>query len=383
MFNTFSVFYQRLKSRFADSLDRFTSSTPNQDSAHSPDQLLLDPPPIWSRILIWSLGIGSLSLIVWASFNTVEETAQLPGQLETFRSQVKVKSPESALISEVKVRQHDEVDAGQLLLTLNRDDLTPQISLLQQKLLLIDARNSFEVKSFETQRKQLEAQVSLNRDILVRLKSLYEQGSSSEVQYLEKQNQVFQNEQDLLALIDDHAKSLNVRQIERNDILNQIRELTYRSSQFDITSPINGSLQSLNVNFAGERVQPGELLATIVPHEGLIASVQVSSRLSAPVNPGTSAEITVDAFPANDFGTLSGFVKSISPTTSVADEQGTSPAYVARIEIDRNEIPSDFPPDALRSGMGVTARVVLEEKRTISIIFNFVQDLFKPLVERR
>ena len=77
------------------------------------------------------------------------------------------------------------------------------------------------------------------------------------------------------------------------------------------------------------------------------------------------------------------FRESISPTTSAPNEQGTSPAYVARIEIDRNEIPSDFPPDALRSGMGVTARVVLEEKRTISIIFNFVQDLFKPLVERR
>ena len=67
-----------------------------------------------------------MRLILWASLNTVEETAQLPGQLETFRSQVKVKSPESALISEVNVRQHDEVEAGQLLLILDRDDLTPR-----------------------------------------------------------------------------------------------------------------------------------------------------------------------------------------------------------------------------------------------------------------
>jgi hemolysin D len=130
-------------------------------------------------------------------------------------------------------------------------------------------------------------------------------------------------------------------------------------------------------------VQSGDLLATIVPQEGLIASVQVSSRLSAPIKPGTSAEITVDAFPSSEYGTLKGVVTTISPTTSSPDRQATSPAYVARIALSPDSVPQNLPPDALRSGMGITASIVLEKKRIISIVFNIMQDLFAPLTERR
>lgn len=357
------------------------------DSIQAPDtdtqQLLLEPPPIWSRILIWTLGVGSFSLVVWASFNTFEETAQLPGQLETIRSQVIIKSPESALIAQVNVRQHQNISTGQLLFVLDRADILPKIQTLENKLSMIKEKNIYEERSFLNQRKQLQAQVNLNQEVLSRIKSLVDQGSASEVQFLEKQNQVYQNRQDLQNLLDERLRSQTLQNIEKNDISDQIRELKQRSQKFDIKSPISGTLQSLNIQARGERVQIGDLLATVIPQEGLIASVQVSSRLSAPIKPGTSAEITVDAFPANDFGTIDGIVTSLSPTTSTPDNQGTSPAYVARIELSPDSIPQTLPADALRSGMGITASIILEKKRTISIVFNIIQDLFAPLAERR
>ena len=46
-----------------------------------------------------------------------------------------------------------------------------------------------------------------------------------------------------------------------------------------------------------------------------------------------------------------GKVVSISPTTSNPDQQGTSPAYIARIGIQREALPENLPPDSLRSGM--------------------------------
>lgn len=357
------------------------------DSIQAPDtdtqQLLLEPPPIWSRILIWTLGVGSFSLVVWASFNTFEETAQLPGQLETIRSQVIIKSPESALIAQVNVRQHQNISTGQLLFVLDRTDILPKIQTLENKLSMIKEKNIYEERSFLNQRKQLQAQVNLNQEVLSRIKSLVDQGSASEVQFLEKQNQVYQNRQDLQNLLDERLRSQTLQNIEKNDISDQIRELKQRSQKFDIKSPISGTLQSLNIQARGERVQIGDLLATVIPQEGLIASVQVSSRLSAPIKPGTSAEITVDAFPASDFGTIDGIVTSLSPTTSTPDNQGTSPAYVARIELSPDSIPQTLPADALRSGMGITASIILEKKRTISIVFSIIQDLFAPLAERR
>lgn len=354
-----------------------------QTSDNDTQQLLLEPPPVWSRILIWTLGLGSISLVIWASLNTVEETAQLPGQLETIRSQVSIKSPESTLIDKVNVRQHQYVRTGQLLFILDRADITPMIRTLENKLSMINDKNTYEERSFLSRQKQLQAQVFLNQEVLSRLQSLVDQGSASEVQLLEKQNQVFQNRQDLQNLLDERLKSEVIQSIEKNDIANQIRELKQRSQKFDILSPISGTLQSLNIQAKGELVQSGDLLATIVPQEGLIASVQVSSRLSAPIKPGTSAEITVDAFPSSEYGTLKGVVTTISPTTSSPDRQATSPAYVARIALSPDSVPQNLPPDALRSGMGITASIVLEKKRIISIVFNIMQDLFAPLTERR
>lgn len=368
---------------FTSKLNAYPSEDIRQSSDNDAQQLLLEPPPVWSRILIWTLGVGSISLVVWASLNTVEETAQLPGQLETIRSQVTIKSPESALVDQVNVRQHHYVKTGQLLFILDRADITPLIRTLEKKLNFIDDRNKYEERSFLSRQKQLQAQVFLNQEVFSRLQSLVDQGSASEVQLLEKQNQVFQNRQDLQNLLDERLKAESVQRIEKNDITNQIRELKQRSRKFDILSPISGTLQSLNIQAKGERVQAGDLLATIVPEEGLIASVQVSSRLSAPIKPGTSAEITVDAFPSSDYGTIKGVVTTISPTTSSPDRQATSPAYVARIALNPDSVPQNLPPDALRSGMGITASIVLEKKRTISIVFNIIQDLFAPLTERR
>jgi multidrug resistance efflux pump len=194
---------------------------------------------------------------------------------------------------------------------------------------------------------------------------------------------LFQSRQEFQVLLAEKAKASTNYRIELNDVNNQLQELQGRSKQFDIQAPIAGTLQRMAVQAKGERVQAGDVLATVVPKEGLIASVQVSSRLAAPITPGKPAEITVDAFPANDFGTLKGEVESISPTTSTPDAKGQAPAYMARIRIPPAGIPARFPAESLRSGMGITARVVLEEKPMISLVFDFVNDLFKPMTERR
>ena len=346
-------------------------------------QLLLTPPPVWSRVLIWSLSIGSLALVVWAFVNTIEETSNLPGQLETLRSEVSVKSPDTAVVSAVRVRQYATVRARQVLFVLSREDLEPRLQSLQRKQRMLGQRHAHEQSSFRTRLLQTQAQIRLNEDLTARLAGLVEQGSVQEVQLLEKKNQLYQSRQELQTLEAERAKAETNYRIELNDVNNQLQELQGRSRQFDIQAPIAGTLQRMTVQARGERVQAGDVLATVVPQEGLIASVQVSSRLAAPIGPGKAAEITVDAFPSNEFGTLKGEVESISPTTSTPDAKGEAPAYMARIRIPPAGIPERFPAASLRSGMGITARVILEEKPMISLVFDFVRDLFKPMAERR
>lgn len=374
-----------LITRLFTSGDRVQSSMSSsaEGEVEKNHQLLLTPPPVWTRIMIWGLSIGSVSLVVWASVNKLEETSSLPGQLETLSSEVSIKSPDTALVAEVKVRQYQTVSARQVLFVLSREDLDPRLQSLKRKISMLEQRNDQEQLSFRNRLLQTKAQIQLNADIVARLAGLFKQGSVQEVQLLEKKNQLFQSRQEFQVLLAEMAKASTNFRIEFNDVNNQLEELQGRSKQFDIQAPIAGTLQRMAVQSKGERVQAGDVLATVVPKEGLIASVQVSSRLAAPITPGKPAEITVDAFPSNDFGTLKGEVESISPTTSTPDAKGQAPAYMARIRIPPAGIPARFPAESLRSGMGITARVVLEEKPMISLVFDFVNDLFKPMTERR
>jgi multidrug resistance efflux pump len=350
-------------------------------------QMLLTPPPIWSRTLIWSLSIGSLVLLTWSVFTKIEETSSLPGQLETLRSEVSVRSPDTAVVSAVKVRQYQQVKLNQVLYVLSRQDLEPRLNGLKRKLVMLYDRNYHEQKSLQSRLRQAKAQINLNANIVRRLRSLYQQGSVQEVQLLEKQNQLYQSRQEYQTLSEERAKAAINYRIEANDVRNQLQELQGRSRQFEIHTPIAGTLQKMAVQAKGERVQAGDVLATVVPREGLIAAVQVSSRLAGPIAPGKPVDITVDAFPANDFGTLKGEVETISPTTAAADARAQAqtqpPAYLARIRISPSGIPAEFPAASLRSGMGITARVVLKEKPVISLVFDFVRDLFQPMADRR
>jgi multidrug resistance efflux pump len=349
--------------------------------------MLLTPPPIWSRTLIWSLSIGSLVLLTWSVFTKIEETSSLPGQLETLRSEVSVRSPDTAVVSAVKVRQYQQVKLNQVLYVLSRQDLEPRLNGLKRKLVMLYDRNYHEQKSLQSRLRQAKAQINLNANIVRRLRSLYQQGSVQEVQLLEKQNQLYQSRQEYQTLSEERAKAAINYRIEANDVRNQLQELQGRSRQFEIHTPIAGTLQKMAVQAKGERVQAGDVLATVVPREGLIAAVQVSSRLAGPIAPGKPVDITVDAFPANDFGTLKGEVETISPTTAAADARAQAqtqpPAYLARIRISPSGIPAEFPAASLRSGMGITARVVLKEKPVISLVFDFVRDLFQPMADRR
>ena len=357
-----------------------SSGMGREDTRH---HMLLTPPPRWSRTLIWTLGLGSIALLGWSCVSRIEETSSLPGQLETLRAEASIKSPDSARVNLVNVRQHQLVRKGQVLFTLGLEDLQPRLSSLPRKLVLIKEKGRREDHSIGIRLSQAQAKIRLNANLVDRLRSLVRLGSVQEVQLLEKENELFQSKADHQSLLEDRERMVLQRNIELNDVVTQLGELRQRVKQFEVISPITGTLQKLAIQASGQRVQQGELLATVVPSEGLIASVQVSSKLAAPIVNGKRADITVDAFPANENGTMTGVVESLSPTTNAADSKGQVQAYTARIRIPLSGIPKDYPASSLRSGMGSTARVVLHEKPVITMVFDFLEDLFKPMSDRR
>jgi len=352
-------------------------------SAYASQGVLLQPPPMWSRILIWTLGMGTMILLVWSWVTRIEETVSMDGAIETASPEAKVTSANDGQIEAVLIRPDQVVRRGDPLFRLSTQDLDVTISGLRAKLLALEHQREVERSLFDARIGQLEIQAKLHRTVLERLTQLASTGAAQEVQVIERKSTLQETINSMEVERKELAKADNILLIQQLDTNNAIKELLGKRSDNRVVSPVSGTVHTMLINAAGERVKAGDEMATIVPSLQLLAAVAVPSRVSAPVRKGSSAKLSVDAFPSNDFGELSGKIVSISPNTSISQEAGKDSNYRAMIAINRSLVPPRFPIDQLRPGMGVKAKVKLRDRAVITLVFDFLDKAIAPLTQRK
>ncbi len=352
-------------------------------SAYASHGVLLQPPPMWSRILIWTLGMGTIILLVWSWVTRIEETVSMDGAIETASPEAKVTSANDGQIEAVLIRPDQVVRRGDPLFRLSTQDLDVTISGLRAKLLELEHQREVERSLFDARIGQLEIQAKLHRTVLERLTQLASTGAAQEVQVIERRSTLQETINSMEVERKELAKADNILLIQQLEANNAIKELLGKRSDNRVVSPVSGTVHTMLINAAGERVKAGDEMATIVPSLQLLAAVAVPSRVSAPVRKGSSAKLSVDAFPSNDFGELSGKIVSISPNTSISQEAGKDSNYRAMIAINRSLVPPRFPIDQLRPGMGVKAKVKLRDRAVITLVFDFLDKAIAPLTQRK
>ena len=95
----------------------------------------------------------------------------------------------------------------------------------------------------------------------------------------------------------------------------------------------------MNVNTVGAAVTNAQELVTIVPKDAPLEMVcYVKNMDIADIEIGMEAEIKLEAYPYNKYGTVKGKVKYISPSAFVSEQTGS--VYLVKLEItdENNEI---------------------------------------------
>ena len=354
-------------------INRIFDSSEDEDS-------LMPPPQIWSRVLIWTLGTGSLFLISWSFIFKVEETIILQGEISTKSPEVKIAAIDSGKILEVFVEPFEFIEKGKNILVYSDDETPKRLSslLIREKIILSDIEET--KTSYQVDKKKLNNTINFNESLIKKLSSLVPLGVVSRQEFLDKEYQLSQAKLDLKSLNQDFIISLNSLKKNLEEVKIGIAETQLKLNRFVVKSSINGYIQSLPYQSPGELIQPGEVIATIVPDMDLIAKVSVPSKLSAPIEINAEAELDVDAYPSSDFGFVNAFVASISPMSTTSSESPQK-NYQAILELDIPDEDSKISISDLRPGMGLNARVKLREKPLISTVFTFFEELFLPLSE--
>ena len=112
----------------------------------------------------------------------------------------------------------------------------------------------------------------------------------------------------------------------------QLVTLERRLSELELRSPLAGMIQNLPETPRGDVIEPGGLIARIVPNEGGLRFVaRLPPRDIGFVAVGQSVRLKVDAFEFSRYGALAGEVERISPTTML-DERGAA-FYELRVRV--------------------------------------------------
>ncbi len=136
-----------------------------------------------------------------------------------------------------------------------------------------------------------------------------------------------------------YSSQINSNISEINNTLEEIHtnlEKYRLSAEYqDITSPVSGYVNSLGVNTLGETVTSAQQLVTIVPDNTPNEMLcYVKNTDIADVELGMEAEIKLEAYPYNKYGTVKGTVKYISPSSFANEQLGS--VYIVKLELDED-----------------------------------------------
>ncbi len=367
---------------------------------------VVEPTPgaAWS---IWLMLIVVLTALGWAALTRVDVVTQATARVVPEGREQLVASLEGGLLRELKVREGDEVQTGQVLAVLDPTRLAAQRSegasrrtalraalarataeanaaplQFPREVLSQPAVVQAETESFKARGRLLDEALDVNRrnlDLLQRelamAESMSARGLMSEVEVMRLRRQANDLQQaaqervsrfrqdasaDLvrlrneLALIDD-------QQVVRDDAL---RRTT-------LTSPVRGIVKAVRNNTLGGVLAPGAPLMEIVPvSDTVLVELRIKPADIGFVKAGQRVMIKLSAYEYTIYGGLQGQVGVIGPDAMGDAERGTPDAtwYRALVRADASQLASAGKPLPVRPGMQGLGEIRTGERSVLSFL---------------
>ncbi|CAN7364596.1 HlyD family type I secretion periplasmic adaptor subunit [Mesorhizobium sp. LjRoot246] len=226
----------------------------------------------------------------------------------------------------------------------NSDRLIKNLAVSDQEAKLVDAMVKkglmarTEQLRVEREQTDLNGQLNLAGETIKKIKS-----SITEAQ-LQVEELGLQLQQEAL---DDLTQAL----AELSVVDETIRGATDKVARTDIRSPVDGIVNTLELNTVGAFVQPGAVVAGIVPtSETLLVEARVSPRDVAFIRPDQEALIKVTAYDFSIFGGIEGKVSNIT-ADSLVDQKTGEPYYQVRVSTDKSTLQRDGKAYSIIPGM--------------------------------
>tara|TARA_B100000674_G_scaffold318190_1_gene264816 strand:+ start:32 stop:1216 length:1185 start_codon:yes stop_codon:yes gene_type:complete len=354
--------------------------------------------PIWMRATTWGLMGTATFAIAWLAVAKTDEIVSVTGKLEPLGSVQEIQMPTGGIAAEILVKDGDEVNAGDVVMRLDGETTEQRLSSLQEgknlkmqqlELKQLELRQYLLLNDEET--KTLGNNLELQKEILSRYKMLTEQGAASELQYLQQLNKVEEISGTLNQVRIDRTRQQAVQNQQIQQLKAELQELQAQIIETSVNiryqvlrSPVDGIVFDLKPRGKGYVAQSTETVMKVVPYDTLEASVEIPSSEIGFVKVGMPADLSIDSFPATDFGVLEGKVKSIGSDALPPSQLDNRPVYryPAMIQLDSQQLKlKDGQELTLQVGMSLTSNIKLRKVSYLQLLLGTFQKKVDSLRE--
>jgi hemolysin D len=141
------------------------------------------------------------------------------------------------------------------------------------------------------------------------------------------------------------------------------------SKLLQLTSPVDGTVQQLNVHTVGAAVPAAQPLMMIVPQERQVeVEAFLENKDTGFVEEGQAAAVKIDAFEYTKYGTIPAKVTHVSRDAIQDDKKGL--IYSVRITLDQPSMAVDGKTMPLSAGMSVNAEIKTGTRRVIEYVLS-------------
>lgn len=353
---------------------------------------------------IFTLLIGA---IIWACVSEIDVVITASGSVQPIGNLNVVKTYSGGTVKMINVSEGDFVEQGDVLIELDSEALKIDVDQLKNQQAILEAQRDIYTKiiggsdlskikisdysdelkpyiqviidentgykntlaNLENEKKSAE----INRDIAQLQLEQYQSTGGTERQIKAQELSV----QQYALAVDNADLQISNTEVQYSSQLNSnISEIGSKLDEIEtnlekyrlsteyqnITAPVSGYVNSIGVNTLGETVTSAQQLVTIVPDNTPNEMLcYVKNTDIADVELGMEAEIKLEAYPYNKYGTVKGTVKYISPSSFANEQLGS--VYIVKLEIDNSN-------ENIRVISGLSGAVEIKtDKRTVMDYF--------------
>lgn len=362
------------------------------------NESVLQQPRSWASSITWGLIATTGLSISWLAFAKTEEIVVATGTLVPIGAVQDIQMPIGGIVEDIFVKDGDKVMANQTLIKLDTEATAQQYKSIEENLRLKQIQ--LELKRVELERyknvnnnaiNNLELKVSSEKEILNRYIKLEEFGASAELLTIQQRNTVQDAEGRLSEVKLDGLRQIAIIEQDLQRLKSEVSSIRSELAKVKVTlryqslrAPVSGVVFDLQPKGRGFTGRGSETLMKIVPLNALEAKVEIPSSDIGFVQDGMEVDLSIDSFPATDFGVLLGHVEHIGSDALPPDpaKQEYEYRYPAKIRLEEQFLALKSGENlTLQPGMSLTANIKLRKVSYLQLLLGSFKEKAESLRE--